>query len=107
LSDRAGVCHRFAGYEFNDSAGGNSDLGMGLGRAGVRDVEISTDGGKTWILAGVEFTHRWSWQRFTLTWIPETCGKYSLMSRVTDNRGEIQAYINARNCVYEVAVSVA
>jgi DMSO/TMAO reductase YedYZ molybdopterin-dependent catalytic subunit len=74
--------------------------------AGVRDVEISTDGGETWISAAVEFTHRWSWQRFTLTWIPQICGKYSLMSRVTDNRGEIQPCINARNCVYEVAVSV-
>jgi sulfane dehydrogenase subunit SoxC len=75
--------------------------------AGVRDVEVSTNGGETWILADVEAGDRWSWKRFTLTWTPTSLGKYALMSRAIDNLGEIQPLTDARNSVYAVMVTLA
>jgi sulfane dehydrogenase subunit SoxC len=84
----------------------NQIWGWAWADAGVREVQISTDGGETWLSASVEPAQRWSWQRFTLIWIPEIGGRYSLMSRVIDKLGEHQPLSNARNCVYEVAVSV-
>jgi sulfane dehydrogenase subunit SoxC len=85
----------------------NQIWGWAWADAGIRDVGVSTDGGETWISANVEAAHRWSWQRFTLTWNPRLPGKYALMSRAIDQFGETQPLSNARNCVYEVLVTVA
>jgi DMSO/TMAO reductase YedYZ molybdopterin-dependent catalytic subunit len=61
------------------------------GARGVRDVEVSVDGGLTWHQAQLEpplsqdVWVLWSWQ-----WLPTLPGKYTLEARVTDGTGEVQ-----------------
>jgi len=75
--------------------------------AAQRNGELAVTLMTSQILANVEAAHRWSWQRFTLTWNPRLLGKYALMSRAIDRLGETQPLANARNSVYEVLVTVA
>jgi hypothetical protein len=57
----------------------------------VVKVEISTDGGATWRLADVvRPRHGYSWCRWMYDWRPPTPGRYTLMSRATNDKGETQ-----------------
>ena len=61
------------------------------GDRGVRDVEVSTDGGKTW--AKAEITYRGSklaWVQWRFPWKPEMPGKVMLAVRCIDGTGEVQ-----------------
>ena len=73
---------------------------------GIRDVEVSTDGGNNWMKAELEERMGWAWQRFTLPWQPTAPGSYTLQSRATNSLGRVQPANNARNCVYEIEVHV-
>ncbi len=83
------------------------DLGMGLGgcrhskRRGQHRRRPKLD-----FPPNVEIAVNRSWQRFELAWTPPTQGEYALMSRATDHAGKIQPLTHARNCVYEVPLTV-
>ncbi|MCL5024249.1 MAG: molybdopterin-dependent oxidoreductase [Nitrospirae bacterium] len=61
------------------------------GGYGIRDVLISADGGNSWKEARLgPDKGRYSWKQFFFSWRPAKPGKYTLMSRATDNIGESQ-----------------
>lgn len=63
------------------------------GDADVKQVEVSVDGGKTWMetrLLGKAMRH--AWRFWELNWqVPTERGSYTLLSRATDARGNVQA----------------
>jgi DMSO/TMAO reductase YedYZ molybdopterin-dependent catalytic subunit len=61
------------------------------GMTGVRGVEVSTDGGKTWLEAQLigEDHGRYAWRQFVRP-VRLTPGEYTLMSRATDDKGNAQ-----------------
>jgi sulfite dehydrogenase (cytochrome) subunit A len=59
---------------------------------GIRRVEVSTDGGRTWTDASLDSViDRYSWRRWRLNWSPTEVGHYSLQCRATNAAGETQA----------------
>lgn len=59
--------------------------------AGIRRVEVSTDGGKTWADARLDpLIDKYSWRRWRTDWQPRQSGKYTLQCRATNNDGETQ-----------------
>ncbi len=61
------------------------------GEADVTQVEISTDGGKSW--SGAKLTGDkapFCWRLWEYAWKPTTTGKAVLMSRATDSKGRTQ-----------------
>lgn len=61
------------------------------GDRGIRDVEVSVDGGKTWQKAGVKpplgpFT----WVLWALPWTPPAPGAYPVMVRAVEKSGAVQ-----------------
>ncbi len=63
------------------------------GRAAIRRVEVSTDGGSSWADAELEppaesRTH--AWQRWRYAWRANAVGSYDLVSRATDTNGATQ-----------------
>jgi sulfane dehydrogenase subunit SoxC len=81
--------------------------GRAWAETGIRTVEVSVDGGRTWQAATVEPREQWSWQRFSFTWRPAEAGLVTLASRATDLAGATQPPAGARNEIYAVAVTVA
>jgi DMSO/TMAO reductase YedYZ molybdopterin-dependent catalytic subunit len=61
------------------------------GEADIEKVEISTDGGATWIPAklGHDQAH-YAWRLWAYDWKPGKTGDYTLLSRATDSQGRIQ-----------------
>jgi DMSO/TMAO reductase YedYZ molybdopterin-dependent catalytic subunit len=61
------------------------------GGNGVRRVEISQDGGKTWsdTILNADLG-KYSWRRWQASWTPPAKGSYRLMVRATDGAGETQ-----------------
>jgi DMSO/TMAO reductase YedYZ molybdopterin-dependent catalytic subunit len=60
------------------------------GWAPVSSVEVSVDGGTTWLPATLEeAAGRWAWRRFSCSWnaVP---GEYQLTARATDSDGRAQ-----------------
>jgi len=54
-------------------------------------VDVSTDGGATWVPATLgESPGKFAWRTFTLTWTPKTAGGTRIMARAKDNRGAVQ-----------------
>jgi DMSO/TMAO reductase YedYZ molybdopterin-dependent catalytic subunit len=65
----------------------------GAAWSGERDivrVEVSTDAGQTWQEATLTPRTDYSWYRWEYLWTPPAAGKYTLMSRATNNQGETQ-----------------
>jgi DMSO/TMAO reductase YedYZ molybdopterin-dependent catalytic subunit len=61
------------------------------GEAGIRTVEVSTDGGATWDEATLTGPNEpSSWVAWEHRWTPECPGTHVLVSRATDSRGERQ-----------------
>lgn len=61
------------------------------GGSGIRRVEVSQDGGKTWSDATLgNDLGKYSWRRWTAEWKPQAKGNYRLMVRATNNSGESQ-----------------
>jgi sulfite dehydrogenase len=61
------------------------------GDSGIRRVEISQDGGKSWSDAtlGADLG-KYSWRQWKADWTPAAKGTYKLMVRATSNSGEMQ-----------------
>lgn len=61
------------------------------GGTGIRGVEVSTDGGKTWAAANLDKDlGPFSFRRFRLPWKPTAPGAVRLAVRATSNGGETQ-----------------
>ncbi len=69
---------------------------MGIAFSGghsIRDVILSTDGGKTWGEARLgEDKGKYSWVQWSYPWRPKKPGKYTLMARATNSIGESQPF---------------
>lgn len=84
--------------------------------AGVAQVEVSCDAGRTWAIARLAAPHERSWQRFSLDWTPRASGRggagvgaeataeIELQCRATDREGRTQPSDGARNAVHKVTV---
>lgn len=58
---------------------------------GITRVEVSTDGGKSWVDAQLDADlGRYSWRRWRLRWTPQVRGAYVLKVRATNRQGEQQ-----------------
>jgi len=73
----------------------------------IRSVEVSVDGGRSWIDARVEPAAGQTWQRFSVSWAPVRAGPCELRCRATDAGGRTQPIAGARNAVHSVDVMVA
>jgi DMSO/TMAO reductase YedYZ molybdopterin-dependent catalytic subunit len=63
------------------------------GRAAIRRVEVSTDGGATWddaVLEPPSEAKRHAWQRWRYTWRVDAIGVHELVTRATDETGTVQ-----------------
>ena len=61
------------------------------GGAGIKRVEVSTDGGTTWSEARLDADlGRYSWRRWRATWTHPTEGNHAILARATSNDGEEQ-----------------
>ena len=83
------------------------------GGHGMKKVEVSTDGGKTWADARLDpEIGKYSWRRWRFAWRP-AAGQYQLMARATNAIGETQTQAQwnrsgyARNVIELVDVIVA
>jgi hypothetical protein len=57
----------------------------------VKDVIVSTDGGRTWGQASLgDDRGRYSWIQFTYRWIPGAAGRHTVMAKATNSIGESQ-----------------
>jgi hypothetical protein len=58
---------------------------------GIRRVEVSTDGGKSWTDARLDAViDKYSWRRWRADWRPQQAGKHTLQCRATNAVGETQ-----------------
>ncbi len=61
------------------------------GGSGIKKVEVSTDGGKTWNDAKLgDDLGKYSFRRFRYAWTPTASGAFRLMCRATNNDGDTQ-----------------
>jgi DMSO/TMAO reductase YedYZ molybdopterin-dependent catalytic subunit len=61
------------------------------GDRGISKVEVSTDGGNTWMPASVQDPlSSYTWVFWTADWNPPSTGKYSIAVRATDGTGAVQ-----------------
>jgi sulfite dehydrogenase len=59
----------------------------------IKDVVVSTDGGKTWADARLgEDKGKYSWVQWFYSWKPGQPGSYALMARATNSIGESQPF---------------
>jgi DMSO/TMAO reductase YedYZ molybdopterin-dependent catalytic subunit len=73
---------------------------------GIERVDVSDDGGTTWLPAKVETREDRSWQRFNAPWRPIEAGTHVLCTRAVSG-GEPQPLAGRRNAIHRVEVSVA
>jgi sulfite dehydrogenase len=63
------------------------------GGYGIKDVIVSTDGGRTWSKADLgKDLGRYSWVQFSLPWRPDKAGTTTLMAKATNSIGESQPF---------------
>jgi sulfite dehydrogenase len=75
---RAGVAYPMEGLAY--------DAGIGINR-----VEVSLDGGRTWLSARLDpEIDRYSWRRWRMRWTPSRRGPYELRVRAFNKSGEYQ-----------------
>ena len=60
------------------------------GEIEIARVEVSSDGGRTWEDADVMPRSGYSWHRWSYNWRAPAPGGYTLMSRATNVKGEVQ-----------------
>jgi hypothetical protein len=64
------------------------------GDRGIKKVEVSTDGGSTWMQASVKDPlSDNTWVLWTANWNPPSSGKYSVAVRATDGTGAVQTAV--------------
>lgn len=73
---------------------------------GVATVDISDDGGASFARASLEPRRGWAWQRYALTWRPDTRGEAVIRVRAVEAGGAGQPFEGARNAVHAVRVFV-
>jgi DMSO/TMAO reductase YedYZ molybdopterin-dependent catalytic subunit len=62
------------------------------GAGAIDQVEVSVDGGETWRSAHIEQPRdRFMWVRWSYRWDVRQMGRYTLMSRATDEVGRVQS----------------
>ncbi|MDQ6691438.1 MAG: Ig-like domain-containing protein, partial [Candidatus Dormibacteraeota bacterium] len=62
------------------------------GARGVSGVELSADGGRTWLAASLSPPlSPLTWQLWTARWTPPREGAYTLMVRARDGAGDVQS----------------
>jgi DMSO/TMAO reductase YedYZ molybdopterin-dependent catalytic subunit len=65
-----------------------------VGDADVERVDVSTDGGRTWIAARLNGERApYAWREFAYTWTPPHPGSFVVLSRATDTRGRTQPIV--------------
>jgi DMSO/TMAO reductase YedYZ molybdopterin-dependent catalytic subunit len=63
------------------------------GGYGIKDVIVSTDGGRSWAKADLgKDLGKYSWIQFTLPWRPAKPGTYTLMAKATNSIGDSQPF---------------
>jgi hypothetical protein len=63
------------------------------GNRGISKVEMSTDDGKNWMDATLDYPGtKLTWALWSCEWHPESSGDYSLVVRATDGDGKLQEY---------------
>lgn len=73
---------------------------------GVSKIEVSTDGGKSWSGARIDYQgSRLAWTLWSAEWMPERAGEYELVVRATDGGGRRQIE-EARGTVPEGATGL-
>lgn len=72
----------------------------------IRQVEVSADDGKSWIVANLESQHQKSWQRFSHSFSIDAPGRLKLVCRATDVEGRVQPETDARNRYHSLSVDV-
>ena len=66
------------------------------GDRGIEKVEVSTDGGKTWMPASIKDPlSGYTWVLWTAEWNPPAVGKYKIAARATDKTGAVQTAVIA------------
>jgi hypothetical protein len=64
------------------------------GEERVTKVDVSTDGGSTWIAAQLsEKSLPYTWRLWKAEWRPVQPGFYTVMSRATDSAGRVQPIV--------------
>jgi DMSO/TMAO reductase YedYZ molybdopterin-dependent catalytic subunit len=83
------------------------------GSRGIKQVEVSTDGGETWRVAELETElSPHAWRFWTFRWELPAPGRYGLAVRATDGTGRLQiteeqaAFPNGAVGLHEITVSV-
>lgn len=74
---------------------------------GVSRVDVSADGGTTWMEAKVEPRSERAWQRFAMDWRPADPGPFVLCSRASSQDATTQPDSGHRNAIYRVEVRVS
>jgi DMSO/TMAO reductase YedYZ molybdopterin-dependent catalytic subunit len=78
------------------------------GAGGIRDVQVSTDGGATWRPAGrLDAPRRDGWVRWSVPWRPSAPGPAELLARATDTAGRTQpdqAVYNTQGYLFDAVV---
>jgi len=69
-------------------------------------VDISLDDGVSWLRAHVDKRIEFSWQKFSLDWMPPSAGDYSLIIRAIDSNGSSQPLQGARNEAFKRTLHV-
>jgi DMSO/TMAO reductase YedYZ molybdopterin-dependent catalytic subunit len=72
---------------------------------GISAVQVSIDGGGSWLDATVEPRHEFSWQKFK-TVVPLLSGLHQLMARATSSSGVHQPLSRRRNHVHSIKICV-
>lgn len=73
---------------------------------GIAAVDISVDGGASFMRAILEPRRGWAWQRFSLSWRPTARGEALLAVRALEALGAGQPAEGARNAIHTVPVVV-
>jgi len=72
------------------------------GGSGIRRVDVSTDGGHTWLEASLgQDLGKYSWRRWWADWTPSSQGSYRLMARATSGNGQTQSSSQWNRSGYE------
>lgn len=79
--------------------------GWAWSATGVRSVDLTFDGGRSWVAADVAPRKQASWQRFSYRWQVGGSGVYVLGSRATNRDGLSQPLEGARNAIHTVRVA--
>ena len=57
---------------------------------GISRVDVSTDGGNSWVATQITYGRPNTWSTWTASWVPDRTGTVTLKVRATDGRGDPQ-----------------